>query len=225
MQDSDFERYRETGDFSTFSRATREGWRRLAQGVIARWRAPASVRVDDLVQEMLITCWSAVHGSTATSESEVEDEALGSRVKPWRPGHGTTLRSYVVWHALDKAEKYLHKKRKAGRAGSRGHSRFDMPFTALVRSEDDDGLSVAERLGPRSLPTQETELARKRMHASAGVFAPVLETFERTGSLEAATERCMASQGARELVGSYRFRDLRTGVRSMIQELAEQVIS
>jgi DNA-directed RNA polymerase specialized sigma24 family protein len=216
MTDDDFEQYRLTGDFNAFARATRDDWRRFAFNFMQRWKAPPSVSENDLVQEMLLTCWA--------------------RLDDWDATRGPTLRTFLTYHALDKARKFLHKARKAGHDGGHGRSRFELAFSSLVRDGDDSdyGTAIAERLMPPSLPDQESLLARSRLRQLAGAFAPVIDTFERTGSLDAAVERCMSNAAAREMLATameqagiryrvHNFRTTKNGVRFMIQQLAEQV--
>lgn len=199
MRDEDFEAYRNTGDFAAFERATRAGWYAFARTLLSRWRAPTHTSEADLVQEMLVTCWSFL------------DE--------WDPARGVSLRTYLTFNAIDKARKYLHKMRRAGHDGGAGRSRFELPFSALARDGEEFD---PERFAPTAPPSQEHELSRRRMHSAAAELAPVLEVFERTGSLELAADFVLGRQTLREHFGGKRA-PAREGVRRMIEQLSEQV--
>ncbi len=187
--------------------------------ILSRWQAPSSVDVDDLVQEMFIAVWAATHGEASGDRSS--KEAMGSRVKPWEPTHGNTLRTYATFHAIDKGRKFLHKKRKAGHLAGAGPSRFEMPFTSFeIATGTLDGVDVViERLA-RVEPEQEKEIAIKQMLDKAGAFRPVVEVFRETGSIEQATEYALSHQATRDRVAAPAHAAAKK-VRGMIENMAE----
>lgn len=220
MIDRVFEAYRGNGDFEQFAAATRGLWAHHARVILSRWRSPPNVTEDDLVQEMLLACWLAVHGCSAEPSEHGDDPLAGYRIEPWNPDRGPSLRTYATFHAIDKARKFLHKKRRAGHLGGAGPSRFEMPFSAFAREGEED--FDPDRFVPAVPASQEHALARARVLAGAGEFRAIIEVFERTGSLDAAAEVALEKQSFCEKMRVNRFADARDGVRRMIETLTEQ---
>lgn len=71
--------------FDAFARETRSDWERLGNKMLARWKVPPHVDIDDIVQEMLVEAWEAV-------------AAYDGRGK---------LKTYVVWRAMTVAKRWL----------------------------------------------------------------------------------------------------------------------
>jgi hypothetical protein len=219
MLDRVFDAYRNDGDFTKFAAATRGLWAHHARVILSRWRSPANVTEDDLVQEMLLACWLAVHGCKVVP-TDGDDPLTGYHIAPWSPERGPSLRTYVTFHAIDKARKFLHKKRRAGHLGGAGPSRFEMPFSAFAREGDED--FDPDRFVPAVPASQEHELARTRVLAGAGEFRAIIEVFERTSSLDAAAEFALEKQAFCEKMLVNRFPEARDSVRRMIETLSDQ---
>jgi len=208
MRDEDFTAYYEDGDFAKFARATRSGWERLARMILSRWTTPAEVGVEDLVQEMLVACWYAVCGGPIVK---------GCAIKRWCEGRGPSLRSYATYHAIDKARKFVHRRRKAGHAGGAGPSRFEISEAGRHhRSIFVDRMPVDG--------AQEREAAHAQLLERAGPARVVVEVFERFGSLDAAAGVILERQVLRELSGARRFPEARAAARRMIEALVKENI-
>lgn len=126
---------------------------------------PAHVDEEDVMQVMLI---AAVRFMDA-----------------WEPERGTPLKTFVVWRAYDKAEKFLHAQRGCQSGGNRtGPSRHDIPSAGI-------GIWLGPPLFSGSVmePTAFAEAAS--LLGEAGCFRPVVEEFARMGSFESAAELVM----------------------------------
>jgi DNA-directed RNA polymerase specialized sigma24 family protein len=99
--------------FSEHARIHAESWDKLAQYVARRWKQPIWHSMEDLRQELLVAGWKAIWD--------------------WDVNRGTTIDSYVVYNAVDKAKKRAHKARGASLHGSADNnpSHFDVNFTRL----------------------------------------------------------------------------------------------
>lgn len=97
--------------FNAFVLATRPTWHRYAQYLARRWRGPVGVGLEDLEQEMLLAAWRAI----AT----------------WDPTRQKPIHEYVVYMAIDKAKKWLHKQRNAKRRSDHEPGRFPVSYAAL----------------------------------------------------------------------------------------------
>lgn len=112
-------------DFTTFARATRPSWEKLARYLLRRWKAPAWVEPEEIIQELLLGAWESVW---------CYSEHLAQ---------GRTLDEYVEWNATDKAKKKLHKMRgaKLSKNADANASRYETPLSSFeATSEWLDGL-------------------------------------------------------------------------------------
>jgi DNA-directed RNA polymerase specialized sigma24 family protein len=98
---------------------TKGTWERMACALLRRWRIPAWVERDEVVQELQVAAWKAIW----------DYESVSSNGRP--------IGRYVHWHATDKAKKKLHKMRNAVLSGNAdAHpSRFEANFSAFVTDE------------------------------------------------------------------------------------------
>lgn len=155
MQEGHFESYLQTHDFSRFYSETRSGWSRLARKVLRLIDHPAHVDADDVMQVMLI--------------------AAVRFMDEWNPERGVALKTFVVWRAIDKAEKYLHAER--GQAWLRaGPSKHEVAVGWF-----------AENLQPAfcgSMPSVEARVELRDQLKRAGRFRLAVEEFARTGDLK-----------------------------------------
>lgn len=190
-------------DFGGFERATRHSWSRLARMILARWRAPTYVTEQDLIQEMMIAAYSFT--------------------MKWEPRHGIAVRRYVTWNAIDKARKWLHKQRRAGHDGGRGHSAFDLPFSSL-QADDETRVDLLDLIAEPVRSEQESAAAYRQAIRQYAGAQPVLQTLEKTGSVDAAAERILTNQRSSEWFGGVTsLADAREKVCCMIETIAEQV--
>lgn len=129
--------------FDTFARRTRPYWMTQATKVLRRWSHPSDVGPEDLVQVMLLEAWQ---------RSESFD------VGRIPPGNETkAFRRYLVWNAVDKAKKWLHRAR--GAAGARGNapSRYARAFTSFAVDGLEDTLPAYLERAMSHDPTAELE--------------------------------------------------------------------
>jgi DNA-directed RNA polymerase specialized sigma24 family protein len=126
--------------FDGFVRATRLEWFRLAAYLLRRWSAPADVGLEDLVQEMLLGAWDVV-----------------GRFDPRR---GKSVQQFVVWNAVTRAKKWLHKQRCAYKLDDRSPSRHALCMAAL----DED---AGRRLEPVAVELPADAVDRTRALAEA----------------------------------------------------------
>lgn len=110
--------------FDAFAVATRREWERLSGKLLSRWEAPEAVEREDLVQEMLIAAWRAVDQYDSAHPSD------------------TAIERFVVFHAVDKAKKWLHTQRRAYRGSDKSVSRNHVPFESVDAIQLDHAMSV-----------------------------------------------------------------------------------
>lgn len=108
--------------FDRFARMTADYWKAQAVKQLARWAHPTDVAPEDLVQVMLMEAWI---------RSTTFDPAKGGTA-PAAYGR------YLVWNAIDKAKKYLHRVRGAAGARYNAPSRYARPFSSFVVDGEDD---------------------------------------------------------------------------------------
>lgn len=106
--------------FDGFFIQTRHEWRRLAKYLLSRWPVPDGVELDDVMQELAVAAWQFVG--------------------KYDPERGTALQRYVVYNAVDKAKKWLHKQRDAYRRDDRSPGRFAVSESKLLDHESSSWL-------------------------------------------------------------------------------------
>jgi hypothetical protein len=121
--------------------------RTLAESVYKDWRkdSPAWVDAEDVYQVMC--------------------QHLLTFVRRYEAGKGSSIRGYVVWNIVDKAEKAIHKWRGANLHGASGRapSRFEVPLSAFDRDGEDENGGISTLVVTR-------DEARQEQHAEAMGF-------------------------------------------------------
>lgn len=123
-----------SGDFSPVVNDRR--WQAIAQSLLKKWRQPAWVDQEDLVQDLIFAAWQKMKAGTFDAN------------------RGKSLDEYILWNAIDKAKKRAHRQR-LGRRPHRGEDSMASKFEVLFV---EDG-SAAERLLDQNID-QELRLLR-----------------------------------------------------------------
>lgn len=166
--------------FERFALATRKTWLNLAHHLLRRWRGPVSVDVEDLVQELLVACWRCL-----------------TRFDPKR---GVSIERYAIYNSVDKAKKWLHKRRGAYRRDDKSPSRFELPFSTLGGQHDEDGDDYQSRLMDRLgsvEATQDSELVRRQTLASMASEDLAFMIYQRCPDIERAAQNIVQNPLAR----------------------------
>ncbi len=164
--------------FAEFERRTRPIWTNIAQHLLRRWRAPVSVSVDDVRQELIVHAWIfAGH---------------------WRKELNVTITRYVQFNAIDKAKKWLHQQRNAYRRDDRSPGRIERPVSSLNLSEYAEE-HLLDALAHE--PSQEESLATRQEVLALAKRAspehrPALAALARTGDPELAARHLLESTAA-----------------------------
>ena len=103
--------------FEAFVLQTKGYWRKHAARLISKWDVPPSVSVDDLVQEMLMSCWTLLD-SYEPDKSE--------------------LHRYIIFNAINSAKRWMNKQREAKYYMDKSVSRYPQLYGDL---DDIKGLS------------------------------------------------------------------------------------
>lgn len=121
--------------FGRYVGMTRAEYERIAAMLVRRWRPPAWVEQEDVVQDLFAATWESIWGYDAS--------------------RGKTVGDYVVYNSISRAKRCLHKARGAILHGSpdRNPSRFELPISAF--SLEDRGGS------PESIDEMISRLARR----------------------------------------------------------------
>ena len=130
-------RYREGHTtFEELVQATSTHWTALAHYVCNRWRGPFWVAVEDVRQDLLYGAWRAIFN--------------------WDEGRGSSLAGYVVWNAVDKAKKRMHKARGAElhRTADSNPSRHELLATI-------EGVEPWAEIG---VPAEQEAIVERRQH-------------------------------------------------------------
>jgi DNA-directed RNA polymerase specialized sigma24 family protein len=108
--------------FDAFAHSTRNEWQKIARTQLARYKVPpAVVTLDDMVQELLMSCWKCVG--------------------EWNPDRGYQLKAFVLYRAIKDALRWLHAQRGAGKHhGDRMPSIIpvygDLPIVVIDAEQD-----------------------------------------------------------------------------------------
>ena len=112
--------------FAQFATITRSLWVYLANRMLKRWPPGPGVSVDDVTQDLLLSAW----------------EAFGH----YDQSRGVAVNRYVLFNAIDKAKKSLHRARGAGQERDHGRSRVPMPGRQSSIEDDSAMLGRAAKL-------------------------------------------------------------------------------
>lgn len=104
--------------FDEFARRTRSNRMQMARYLLKKWAAPLGVGLEDVEQELLVAIWQFL--------------------PKWDPTRGVGLERYIVFNAIDRAKKWLHKQRNAYRRDDKSAGRYERAFSTLVRDGQDD---------------------------------------------------------------------------------------
>lgn len=183
--------YEGTTSIGEFCRQTRQVLERVAARLMQRWKAPPSVDLDDVVQEMLIGCIWAF-----------------KRFDPNHPKCGS-VEGFVMYNACDKAKKWLHRQRGAIRHGNAdaNPSRYAILFHDVAdkrsRGEDVGEIEwVAEAL--QADAEQHDELERREVWRSRLKTAPTVRL--RWGIMALESARGERSTAAKRLYANAQLR-------------------
>lgn len=114
--------------FDTFARRTEKLWASIAKKLRARYRDAFFVTEDDLVQLILVEVWERVNPTGR---------------KAFDPTRAVTLEQYVLFHAHDRAKKYLIQQSRKKR-GTGVLVFVDDPYSGGQAQEVDDGFERYE---------------------------------------------------------------------------------
>jgi hypothetical protein len=136
-----------------------------------------SVDVEDLVQELLVACWRCL--------LKFDPSRLDGN------GNKISIERYVVYNSVDKAKKWLHKRRGAYRRDDKSPSRFELPFSTLGGQHDEGGddyqARLMDRLGSVDA-TQDSELVRRQSIASLPSQDLAFMIYQRCPDIERAAQ-------------------------------------
>jgi len=169
--------------FDEFAVRTRDRWRQLVRYLLKRWRISRWVDTEDLEQDMLLGAWNSV----------------------WKfdPARGVALDAYVVYNAVDKAKKAMHRYRGAKRSGNADANPSRMEFGFHERADDEHG---GERWAEEHLaqePSHEDRVEvreaidRALRHCRTEAEREVVLAVVKTDDLAAAAEALYADPEAR----------------------------
>lgn len=154
---------------------SRADWHRLAAYVLRRWRMPAAVQVEDLVQELMLGAFEVA--------------------RLWEPGRADFGR-FVRWNAMVRAKKWAHRQRNALRRDDKSPGRFPVTFSTLESVPEEASEPTQER---------DFERIERIGHALASVEIAeprcILTLIEAGGSLDKAAQTVYEDQSLRQAVG------------------------
>lgn len=189
--------------FEQLARATQRDFERMAVYLLRRWAAPAWYVLEDVAQELLLGAWQTMWS--------------------WSAAMGPSLKSFVVFGAMSRAKRELHRARGAKLSGSpdRNPGRFELPFAALVREgEEYDDRQILDRLATEA---DAESILIEREEAAEGVRAAVAacETDVERAVILAIAKAGGLAEGARAV---YEDDAARVRLRLVSAEHAERVM-
>ena len=123
--------------FAEFARESAPVWERFGRYLMRRWKAPLGVELYDVQQELLIAGWQAID--------------------KWDPNRGVPIDRFVIFQAIDKAKKWLHRQRNARRRDDKAPGRFPAGFTYLGCETAED----VDRMAWKHADIEETLIERE----------------------------------------------------------------
>lgn len=198
-------------DFDAFVRCTRPHWTRLSVHLRRQWDVPVWLAPEDIEQDMLFAAWSFLNRYDAK--------------------RGSTLCKFVVFNAVDKAKKTMHRARGANqhRNTERNPSRYERTESSFIR-EGEDEQSLSMETVAVAEPEQETLIERKEAAARAEracVTVPELlsvKALTKVGhSVTAAASLLYADRFARRVCQLTSFEKAQEVVEQAVREVASRM--
>lgn len=185
-----------------FFRDTHSTWERMARYLLRRWRAPAWVDLEELVQELQIGAIQSLWCYSACL------------------ARGRTLAEYVEWNAIDYAKKKLHAMRGANRSGNAdaNPSRFEKPFSSFSR----EGPAFEFRVEADQERQYEIKRAIERVCTTVRERYAI-DAFLRAGDIVTGAVELFADVEKRRICGLTRPRDAGRLVANAAFALAQQL--
>lgn len=184
--------------FDALARATRRDFERMAAYLLRRWTAPAWYVLEDVAQELLLGAWLTMWDWS---------EAMGG------------LKRFVVFGAMCRAKRELHRARGAKLSGSpdRNPSRIEYPLSSY--GEEGDGEAMADALLAVEADAEAFLIARE--DAVEGVRAAIdaCDTEVERAVILAIAEAGGLAEGA---LAVYNDDDARVSLRLVSAEHAEK---
>lgn len=195
-----------------FFRTSAEEVKRMAISLLKRWRAPPNVAVEDMAQEIRVGCiWAFNH---------------------YNPAHpkAAPIGSYVLYNAIDKAKKWLHKQRGVklcGNADAR-KSRYAILFIDVAeRSAQKSGREIGTHMEIEGMctdlvlqPPQELAVVQQEAWRTLVKKAPTIKIRWALLALHAAHGE--PQEAARVLYGNF---DVRLRLRLASEKSAKMAIN
>lgn len=170
---------------NAFFIASRSTWERLAVYLLRRWKAPAWVERDEVVQELMLAAWGAIWQYDPTRREK-------------------TIGQYVEWNAIDKAKKKLHKMRNAKLSGNADANpgRHEKIFSAFAETSTEwiDGLVRIEAPQEQAMLDSEA-LDRAQAACATERERLVIRVLAEHGDLVEAAIQLYEDAGARMTLG------------------------
>lgn len=155
--------------FDEFVSVTREQWSSMARYIMRKWRLPEWAHLEDIEQELLFAVWSCLWN--------------------YEPSRGVPLKRYVVFNALDRAKKQMHKVRGAsygGRGVDFNPSRIELPFTTYSVLFDQEWIDKILCVDPDQIDRLEKQDSVKRVQRTCRSSREwyAVRALGETGSIE-----------------------------------------
>lgn len=135
--------------FAEFARESAPVWERFGRYLMRRWKAPLGVELYDVQQELLLAGWQAI--------------------PKWDPNRGVPIDRFVIFQAIDKAKKWLHRQRNARRRDDKAPGRFPAGFSYLGCETAED----VDRMAWKHSDIEETLIEREEESLLCGELTRV----------------------------------------------------
>lgn len=204
-------------DDNEFLKRTLSVWRTVAARLWKRWRRklPPDIGIDDVQQALMILAVRYV-----------------KKCNPARFGAKRSYGGYIVWCAMRRTVRQIHKWRNAKLSGqeSKNPGRFERNFSSLRRADDERREDYESRIpGESQDPVERLEadrVFRENLALSQSVReALVLLALRRAeGSIDGAAEEIWRSYPARIECGVRDVKHARRLIRDVLEALAPDVV-
>ena len=171
---------RETGDFDKFVKASTPIWGAIARYLLRKWKCPAGVDEEDVLQELVMNAW-----------------LLHEKFDPTR---GVSMSRNLIYTSTSYTKRWIHKQRNAIRRQDTSPGRFETP----MEYDEYKDLSSYEATQDSTVDfTMQLEAILKHKPMLANAIT-VLESngFDRDAAISELVESGLAKSKSRKLVST-----------------------
>lgn len=142
--------------FDEFFRRSKPYWLDKARKLMRRRQLPVAIDIEDVLQDLSVAAWKFALNYDSNNKA------------------GASFKRYIVWNAIDKANKEINIQRNSYERTNTGPSRFPTSISTMSESEDSDWID--------SLMGEETDMVEEKLDVIERIDIAICRSHEQDPS-------------------------------------------